>query len=333
MEDLLDRNRKAPRPAFARELQSKLNQQENTMSIKNRLKVPVAGLAAVLGLTTALQVPAVNALAQDFLNLFRVRRVTAIAIDPQALSTRRDPVTREQRNQINDALRSNMTVVKEAGELQAAPDAAAASTLAGIPVRLPAQATLMEGLRVRGESEARFTTDVNKIRAALQALDMEDVQIPDLAEGAPINIKTPAVVTAKLNANGATVELIQARSPEVQLPPGVRMADLGVISLRAMGMDKANAEATAAKIDWNSTFVMPIPANAASFRDVTIAGREGILIESRNDPAGEQAQNGRRRGRPQGVMVIWTDGDIVYALQGNISDITAIQLAESVMAN
>jgi hypothetical protein len=106
-----------------------------------------------------------------------------------------------------------------------------------------------------------------------------------------------------------------------------------VISLRAMGMDKANAEATAAKIDWNSTFVMPIPANAASFRDVTITGREGILIESRNDPAGEQAQNGRRRGRPQGVMVIWTDGDIVYALQGNISDITAIQLAESVMAN
>jgi hypothetical protein len=330
MEDLLNKNRKPPRPGFANELYTKLNaeQQEKPMSIRNRLKLPAAGLAAALGLTAALQVPAINAAAQDFLNLFRVRRVTAIAVDPQALAARRDPANREQRNQIADALRSNMTVIKEAGEPQTVADANAASTLAGITVRLPAQAALVDGLRVRGDGEMRFSTDVNKIRAALQALDMEDVQIPDIAEGAQINIKTPAVVSAKLTLAGSEFQVVQARSPEVQLPIGVRMSDLGVISLRAMGMDRASAEATAAKIDWNSTFVMPIPADAASFRDVTVAGRAGVLIESRPDTQAQQ--NGRRR-RPQGVMLVWTDGDIVYALSGQIAEVEALELAESMM--
>jgi hypothetical protein len=135
------------------------------------------------------------------------------------------------------------------------------------------------------------------------------------------------VVTAKLNFDGADVELLQARSPEVRLPPGLRMADLGVISLRAMGMDRASAEATAAKIDWNSTFVMPIPVNAASFRDVTIAGRSGVLIESRDTPQPRQD----RRWSPDGVMLVWTDGDIVFALGGEITDVEALTLAESMM--
>jgi hypothetical protein len=120
------------------------------------------------------------------------------------------------------------------------------------------------------------------------------------------------------------VHLVQANSPEVTLPTGVDLAQLGEIGLRILGLDPAEARRMASTIDWTSTLVVPVPSNASSFREVTVHGQRGLLVTTNGDPAG--TPNGRRAG----AIVMWTEGDRVFALAGNLDSMELMQMAESV---
>lgn len=87
MDDFLNQN-KPPRPEFARELYARLSAQE-TAQVKPTRRAMSAGmrfvltaLAVALGVGVLLGTPQGSAAAQSFLNLFRVKRITAISFDP-----------------------------------------------------------------------------------------------------------------------------------------------------------------------------------------------------------------------------------------------------------
>ena len=86
------------------------------------------------------------------------------------------------------------------------------------------------------------------------------------------------------------------------MPQSVNVQALGEIGLRILGLPAAEASQFARAIDWNTTFIFPVPPTARSFRQVTIAGHLGVHIE-------HQPQN-----QSPTHLVLWSTGDRVFAL-------------------
>ena len=116
--------------------------------------------------------------------------------------------------------------------------------------------------------------------------------------------------------------LVQARSPEVSVPAGWDVERLAEIGLRVLGLDTGEARRIARSTDWRSTLLVPVPMNASTFRQVTVRGQSGLLITTSS-----RGQDGRRR---EGAMLMWTQGERVFCLQGNLSGRDLMQMAESV---
>jgi len=68
--------------------------------------------------------------------------------------------------------------------------------------------------------------------------------------------------------------------------------------------------------------LVPVPVNASTFRQVTVHGAQGLLITT----SGFNGDGDRRR---EGTFVLWSEGDRVYAVTGNLGDKDLLQMAES----
>ena len=69
---------------------------------------------------------------------------------------------------------------------------------------------------------------------------------------------------------------LQGPIPEVLMPPGVDLAQLGEIGLRILGLPENDAREFAKKVDWHTTLVVPVPPMATRFRQVIVGGSQGV---------------------------------------------------------
>jgi hypothetical protein len=169
---------------------------------------------------------------------------------------------------------------------------------------------------MKGEHAARVTADTSKLQEVLAALEIGDVAVPQGLDGQTATIRVPPIVRT-VYANGKQeVSLFQARSPEVTLPPGLDLPPLAEIGLRIAGLGSGEAHTLAQAIDWRSTMLVPIPAGAATFRQIDLQGSRGLFIE----PASQRG--------PRGVM--WSRDGAIYAMTGAIGSETLLQIAASV---
>ncbi len=282
------------------------------------------GLGALLVLVLVFTFPPAQAAAQGFLDLFRVKRFTAITVDP----TRIEQI-KNSKIDFESLVGKNVEVVKKAGGPQGVASADAASQAVGFKVRtpsqLPAGMTLVETL-VKDESITRVAADTSKLQALLDALNIKDVKVPTKLNGATITIRTPATVMMRYKTNSDPIVLIQARSPEITLPEGVSMADLGEIGLRIFGLSASEARQFSKTIDWNTTLLVPVPANAASFREVGVRNTKGLLITTGGTGGlSVRSPNGAR----QQSLLLWSEGDMVFALDGGFAGPELVELANS----
>lgn len=327
MDDFLNQN-KPPRPEFSRELYARLSAQAQDAAqakparraINPGVRFALTALAVALGAGLLLSTPQGSAAAQSFLNLFRVKKITAIAIDPARIQS-----LKNGNLNFNDLFTGATEMIKKPGQPLTVTSAAQASAIMGIPVLAPAQ--LADGyplgqIVVSDDATMRMTGDTNKAQALLQVLGVTDAQLPSSLNGAQITVNMPRIAAAKYGKGASAVTLAQSKAPEVDLPPDVNMAQLGEIALRALGMGADDARAMAGRIDWNNTLVVPIPINAASFREVTVRGVSGLLITANASASGPSAQNGN--------VLMWSEGGKVYALTGNISPTLLAQMAEAI---
>ena len=67
-----------------------------------------------------------------------------------------------------------------------------------------------------------------------------------------------------------------------------------------------------------------MPVNASSFRSVTVQGQQGLLITTTGDA------NAKGRRQRAAALVMWTEGDRVFALEGTLGSADLLQVAESV---
>ncbi|MGE5176718.1 MAG: DUF4367 domain-containing protein [Hyphomicrobiales bacterium] len=320
---MLHEHRRDPDPRFARELRERLRREERSLlrarGLRNAL-VAACGVAIVAALFT---IPSVRVSAQSFLELFRVRRFAAVELSESRLQTLRS--LGEKPGEL--VLDSTQTVV-DPGPARYVPSREAASPEVGFAVSAPGY--LPEGLAadsvfVEGEGAIRFSVSEEKVRSLLRRLDLSDVQVPAGLDGRWIEVRKPPVVVQKFRSpKDRRAILAQAKSPEVSVPAGWDVERLAEIGLRVLGLDAGEARRIARSTDWRTTLLVPVPMNASTFRQVTVHGQPGLLITT----TGERTDDGRPRRA--GVVLLWTEGDRVFAIQGNLSREDLMQMAESI---
>jgi hypothetical protein len=316
--------RREPDPRFARDLRERLRSGERPPRVPRFVLRAMAASCAVAVVVTLFAIPSVRVSAQALLDLFRVRRFAAVEFDKSRLeklkSMDKDQglLVFDRRETIRDAGPPRLVASREA----AAPEAGfTVSTPSYFPDSLAADSVL-----VQGEEAMRFSVSEAKLRSLLDRLDVKDVTVPRGLDGRWVEVKKPPVVIQKFHSAKRRAILVQARSPEVSVPSGWDVEQLAEIGLRVLGLDPGEAKRIAHTTDWRTTLLVPVPLNVTTFRLVTVRGNSGLLITTTGE--GGPAPDGTPQRR--GAMVMWTEGDRVFCLRGDLSAHDLLEMANSV---
>jgi hypothetical protein len=298
----------------------KLPQKETSMIKKFFASAALRYAAvAILLLALVLSIPATRALADELLNLFRVQQVTVVPVDFTGLEqlNGNDAIGK----QFSDLVSGSITMKHKPGEPVTVSSAQDASQKAGFTVRLP-QATKFSLLTVQDGVAFDATIDRTKAQALLDEAGRGDLVLPKDIDGSIISVNVPASVIADYGtcpdprrkeqdfAPGSPgrrypdcIILSEIPSPQVNAPANVDVAQLAQLGLEFTGMTSEEAAAFTQTVDWTSTLVVPIPKNAARYKQVQVDGVTGTLIERPSDDA------------PQ-FLLIWIKDGIVYSIGG-----------------
>jgi len=287
----------------------------------------------LLLLAAILATPNGRALADQFLNLFRVQQVAIVPIDFTGMQqlTGQGPIGQR----VSQLISNSITITQEPGEPLDATDAEQATQLAGFRVRLP-QGQTPSHISVMPAAAFSFQIDHDKAQTLLNDVGRSDLVLPKTIDGADIAVSIPANVSAaygdcprpkeKDEGSGSRerqytdcILLAQLPSPTVSAPAGVDVAQLAQIGLEFSGMSPEEAAVFTENVDWTSTLVIPIPRDAASYEQVTVDGVSGTLVQRLSNDG----------DAPQFIL-IWVKEGIIYALNGLGSDTeAALEMANS----
>lgn len=322
----LEQMREEPRPGFARSLRERLREVEDTAETRPAWRPALAIALTVAVVSASFLLPAVRVAAQNALDLFRVRSFAGVEIDESRV---------DELKKLNDKLGTDpamlvfdhQEVLKEPGDPQEFPSADLAASAAGLPGLLR-PGTLPPGFRfenalVMGEAAARLTINTSKLRPVLDELGLRDVQIPTSFDGHPITVHKPAMVVQRFTDGKRSLSILESMSPEVALPPGADMRQLGEMGLRVLGLDAAEARRVASTVDWKTTLLVPVPTSAGSFLQVTVNGQQGLFIRTKSEtrPDGTRIRSGG--------LVVWGEGGRVHAVRGEIESDELLGFANS----
>lgn len=313
----------SPSPAAYARLQKRIRQKENQSMFdkifSRQYRFAWAALGVVLILGVAVAFPGVRAIANGFLGLFRVEQFTVVQVNSDDL-----PEQMESLSQF-EAMLSNQVQIEELGEPQEVSSLEEASSLAGIPVRLPAARGEPQGLLVQPGAKASLEVDLALAQAVLSEMGQADLQLPANLDGATITIEVPAGVAASYGECNFDVQaaresgfdpdnpeaalrdcttLVQMPSPTISAPPGLDIARIGEVFLQLTGMSPEEAAQFSQTVDWTTTLVIPIPERGTTYQDVSVDGAAGTLITHRG------------QNYSQEYLLVWVKNGIVYALSG-----------------
>jgi hypothetical protein len=326
MDDQFLRDLKAPpNPEFAARLRATLRALPPNAVARvapaARFRKWFAAAASIAVVGFAFTLPPVQAAAEAFLDLFRVRNFTGVEFDPQALAQRLDSLGQSGFDPA--ALFGTVEPLTAEPQPTSYATAADASAAAGIRVRVPAwipQGYSSTGIVGSSEMAARITLNTAGLQAVLDTLGLADVELPSGLDGQTATVHVPPIVTQSYVSSGGerSVHVMQARSPDVSFPAGIDLSKLAYAGLRVLGMSRDEAYHMSITIDWRSTLIVPVPAQAVSYRPINVSGNEGLLIEGL---AANQTY-------PGGVLM-WSAGDETFAVAGALNGEELLEIAQN----
>lgn len=330
-DDFLSRHREEPRPEFAEGLQRRLRQidSEEAQAPRRRPWVfrPAFAGACALGLALAsLGLPPVRAAAREFLDLFRVQRFAAVPVDPERLER-----LRSSGIDFKTFVGDQVEVIDEGEGPEIVESLDLASSLAGIAARAPAappRNSTPGDVAVVRPGAFRVRVDTARLGEVAALLGVENAHVPAAWDGATIEVHAPPIVAMRYERDGDEFALLQSRGPEVALPEGAELAELGALGLQMAGMSPEEADIFAGRIDWRSTLLVPIPAMGGNFREVDVQGGQGLLVSGR-EPKTTDPDGTSRPGRWRSVL-LWADDDLVYAASGPGRGFELLEMAQSI---
>jgi hypothetical protein len=308
--------RREPAPGFARRLRTSLQRQEvETQGRAVGMRTPKwAALAASIVLVSiAFTLPSVRAGAQAFLDLFRVVNIAGVSFNAARLNE-----LDLNGLDLPKMVGNEVEVLVEAGEPVAYETLDEAGAAAGLRVLSPAWVPAgweRAEIVVCCEHAVRITANTQVLRVLLDELAIDDIAIPTGLDGQTLTVRIAPVVTTSYRFGQRVVQLSQSRSPEVSFPAGLDLPVLAEIGLRIIGLDRDEAFRVAQSVDWRSTLIVPVPAAEATFREVNVAGRDGLMIVP--------------EGRPGNLVLLWASGDQVFGLTGVLPPGELLEMAQT----
>jgi hypothetical protein len=257
------------------------------------------GIMVALLLVGAFSMRPVREAAAEWLGVFRVRKFAVIPVDMNKIGELEDV-----EDMLDAGILGEPQLLRKPGEPIEVADMAVAQEMAGFAVRTPE--VLLDDMRldrilVSSGPRLRVDFDGQTAEAVIAAMDIPDVKLPegDLTFEADFG---QIVEQAYGDPRGKWYKIFQMPVPEVLLPKELDPAFLGEIWLQVLGLPEADVQRLAASIDWTSTLVLPLPTDAARYREVEIGGASGLLVETFS------------QGLGRGGAVIWQEGGLVYAV-------------------
>jgi hypothetical protein len=319
-DSFLHRARRDPAPEFARRLRAALHESEQTTHrSRGREQVLkwVSAAASVAIVSVAFTFPAVRAGAQAFLDLFRVVNFAGVSFDPSRITD-----LRSRGLDLQSLIGDSVEVLEDPGPPVAFESTADASAASGMTFRAPAwlpPGWQQQRVEVGGERAARVTTSTAKLQSVLDALGIDDLSAPTELDGQQVTLRIhPTAVISYANGS-RTLRFVQAASPDVSFPQGLELSTLAEIGLRILGLDRDDAYRFAQSFDWRSTLLVPVPATAASFREVDVGASRGLMIETVGSS-----------NVPSESALFWANDGRVFALEGGVRAPELLEMAQTV---
>ncbi len=284
-------------------------------------RVSLASLLLVAALVAVMAIDPVRAAATQLLSIFRVQKIAVIQFDPSKL---------ESLKGFEDQIFSKpQTTPTKATDVTST---AAAESAAGYKVLVPDNAEAIAGPRskfvVDGAYSATSTVDLAAARALFQAAGLSTDAIPAGKDSLSLTAKIPPVVTLRYGSGASAVTIVQAPSPEVNVPDGLDTKALAKAGLQLLGLPADKAAEVSNSIDWATTLVVPVPQNAATVQQVDVRGTTGYLLtELKSAEFGARHEQGSQK--PEGPTLFWEDNGMLYAIQGNLSLQDLVGIANS----
>ncbi len=278
---------------------------------------PVWGLVTLaLVLTITFTFPPMRIMADRFLDLFRLEKITFVPFNPENMPNE------EQINNVSPELKAMFgEAVQETSQGEShevSLDGARAE--AGFPLRVPTD-WADQKFWVNPGREIKAQLDVPRLRGILQELGYTEIELTDDLNGAEITAEIPTMVEVSHNFVDPetqeinTVSFMQMRAPAVNSNSNLDIVALGKVYLQLLGMTEQEAEEFSRNIDWSSTLVIPLPLLSAVDRQtVMVDGVEGTLLQSTEEGF-------------HYAELMWIKNGILYSLSGDLSAEEFLQIA------
>jgi hypothetical protein len=268
-----------------------------------RWRPAMIALSALLVVALLFTVAPVREAAADFLGLFRIRKFAVIPLDANQMQRL------EQLAQQAEGSFGEPQILREPGPEQAVGDAAQATTLAGYAVRIPTrlpEPIAPSSFTVQAGPAMRIELDRAALAAFMQAAGASTEGLPQ-TEKLVADIDVANIVAQQYRFSEGRLEFIQTPSPQANVPAGIDPVALAETGFMLLGMPQEDARRLATSIDWTSTLVVPMPANAGTAREVTVDGVTGLLLED--------LDSGRRNN-----ALLWEKDGILYFMAASQLD-------------
>lgn len=284
----------------------------------------VAGVMIIVLLGMLFSFASVRQAAADFLNIFRVQKITAIPISPEQWAAQEGKLENLEQ-WMEQGLLGEPTILREPGDPVRVANADEASALAGfrvlVPSYVPNGSTLKEFSVAVGPA-IHYEVERAKAQSVLELLGITDITLPAV-EKLTVEADIPNVVLQEYHlfvsgARETRFAIYQLLNPTATVEPAVDPAVFGEAALRALGVPAEEARRLAGRIDWTSTLVIPVPTNLAEFREVSVNGTAGIMLT-------EVAQ---QSGEPMRTL-LWQKDNVMYMVAGRLSGSELLHIAES----
>ncbi|MFZ5634114.1 MAG: hypothetical protein ACOY40_14825 [Bacillota bacterium] len=260
--------------------------------------------AASLALAGLFSFTPVRTMAGDFLTIFRVEKVKAIAITPEDMSQ----LERLMKECTGRAEIKNFGKAEVTGRQEVVPvTPQEARDAVDFELKIPYFDPYIDGYgepQLKKVSGGRVTLalDVGNVNAALQALGSGE-RLPDELNGKEFSLTIPTGITADYKGAAGKLTLIQIRGPSVQTSAGVDVKAIRQALLSVPGLPENLRKQLAAVDDWQRTALIPV--RAGQFSEVRVNGTEGVFIRG-DSPAQGKSMN----------ALVWQEGGVIYALGG-----------------
>lgn len=319
--------------AFSRVRRQELPVEQSRRFVPRPVWSIAAAGAAVAAVTLLFTVAPLRSWAESVLAIFRVEHFTVLELNPA------ETVGKLQNDAffnkaIGHVLSDDVTITEAPQKPVSVPDAATASKLAGFHVRMLDDRS-PSAILFKGAAAAQMKLDRDRLQSILNEAGHGDLEIPESVDGAVLGLRVPAGIVAFYGHCGnlptrmqgvqdpansgapdsSCLSLMELPSPAVSAPPQIDPAQLAQIALQFLGMSATEAANFTQTVDWTTTLVLPVAQGQTSYKNVYIAGNDGVLLR----PKASLSANH--------FTLMWVNNGIVYGLTGSGDDTTALNLA------